>query len=597
MDEHLPSVARAVFDRYETSREPFDEHELASTVLAAAGPADALTPEQRHAVRLEISAFLYMPSTKPGGSVWGTYFAPSMTATTKEGVEVNSPDIIREDEATIAYWASRSDEAHHPILRARYADLVWDFTGLVANRRPDVVFARKAIDAYVEAIENKIYFHDSQAEDFAARALSIALSINHKARVQQVKGVFFDLDAAIGDVAKRGLWSMLFDNLYESPGVGLTDPERQSIIDKLEYVLRVTTQQDQPLFEPWFAQGAAERLERHYRRAGQMAEVHRVVRAYGHAFESAAGTANAMLAVAWLQPVYDKYRDLGMNDDVYRVHQVLETRGHEAQTGMQPVQIPLQIDFNEVSRVADALTEGDLQQAVRRIGIMFVPRADQVRALNERIRSHAPLMSLIPITRYEAGHPAGIIGPQDQDAEGRLVHQMASQIGLDAIWLAATFDRLAERHAMTADQIVDALLASPVFASARRSILVSGIEALLSQDYIKAIHVLVPQVEHAVRTLASLSGVPTTTRGYTRGVMQTRGLGEILHDRLFRQLIDENVRRYLLVFLADPRGINLRNRVAHGLLEHDQMERALTDRVVQVLLALSCFATKEPDPT
>jgi len=27
------------------------------------------------------------------------------------------------------------------------------------------------------------------------------------------------------------------------------------------------------------------------------------------------------------------------------------------------------------------------------------------------------------------------------------------------------------------------------------------------------------------------------------------------------------------------------------------MERALTDRVVQVLLALSCFATKEPDPT
>jgi len=126
---------------------------------------------------------------------------------------------------------------------------------------------------------------------------------------------------------------------------------------------------------------------------------------------------------------------------------------------------------------------------------------------------------------------------------------------------------------------------------------VSGIEAWLSQDYIKAIHVLVPQVEHAVRTLASLSGVPTTTRGYTRGVMQTRGLGEILHDRLFRQLIDENVRRYLLAFLADPRGINLRNRVAHGLLEHDQMERALTDRVVQVLLALSCFATKEQDPT
>jgi hypothetical protein len=517
MDEHLPSAAQAVFDRYETSREPFHEHELASTVQAAAGPADALTPEQRHATCLEISAFLYMPSTEPSGSVWGTYFAPSMTATTKEGVEVYSPDITREDEATIAYWASRSDEAHHPILRARYADLVWDFTALVAKHRPDVAFARKAIDAYVEAIENKIYFHDSQAEDFAARALSITLSINDKARVEQVKGVFFALDAAIGDVTKRGLWSMLFDNLYDPPGVGLTDPERQSIIDKLEHALQVTTQKGQPHFEPWFAQGAAERLERHYRRINQMADVHRVVRAYGQAFESAASAANAMLAVAWLQPVYDKYRDLGMNDDVYRVHQVLETRGQEAQAGMQRVQIPLHIDINEVNRVADALIEGDLQQAIRRIGIIFVLRADQVRALNERIRSQAPLMSLIPITRYEAGHPAGIIGPQDQDADGRLVHQMASQIGLEAIWIAATFDKLVERYAMTADQIVDALSASPVFASARRSILVSGIQAWLSQDYIKAIHVLVPQVEHAVRTLASLSGVPTTTRVYARG--------------------------------------------------------------------------------
>jgi hypothetical protein len=57
------------------------------------------------------------------------------------------------------------------------------------------------------------------------------------------------------------------------------------------------------------------------------------------------------------------------------------------------------------------------------------------------------------------------------------------------------------------------------------------------------------------------------------------GLGELLYDKVFKQLIDENVRLYLLAFLADPRGINLRNRVAHGLLEREQMERPLADRV------------------
>jgi hypothetical protein len=595
MDQHLPPAVRAVLDRYEASEEPFHEHELGANVQSVAGPADALTPAARRAVWLESSAFYFMPSAKPEGGVWGTYFGPSMTGTTKDGTEVHSPDIRQADEETIAYWASRADEAQHPILRARYADLVWDFTGLVTKRRPDVSFARTAIDAYVEAIEKKIYFHDSQAEDFAIRSLGLAQSINDKSRIDKVKDILFTLDAAIGDVKNRGLWWMLFDNLYNASGVTLTTSEKNSIVGGLEHVLQITTDQEQGHFDPWAAQGAAERLERHYRRIGQMAEVHRVVRAYGKAFENAAKNANALLAVAWLQPVFEKYQDVGMAEDAQRVHRVLETRGQDAQAGMQKIEIPVQINMDEVKRFAEALTDGDWQRALKRIGIMFVPRADQIRSFNEEVTSAAPLMSLIPIRRFEAGHPAGIIGSQDEDPDGRLIHQMASHIGIEIPWLAVTFDRLVARYSLTAEQMVDALTESPVFGNSRRSILVAGFSAWLGEDYVKAIHVLMPQAEHAVRSLAALSGVPTTTRGYTRGTMQTRGLGELLRDKLFKQLIDDNLRLYLLTFLADPRGINLRNRVAHGLLEQEQMDRALADRLIQVLLALGCLVQKTDD--
>lgn len=79
MAEHRPSTVQVVFDRYETSREPFHEHELAATIQNAAGPADALKTEQRRAVWLEISAFYFIPTSKSGASIWGTYFAPMMT--------------------------------------------------------------------------------------------------------------------------------------------------------------------------------------------------------------------------------------------------------------------------------------------------------------------------------------------------------------------------------------------------------------------------------------------------------------------------------------------------------------------------------------
>jgi hypothetical protein len=86
-----------------------------------------------------------------------------------------------------------------------------DFTGLVTKRRSYVSFARTTIDAYVEAIENKIYFHDPQAEDFAIRALGLAQSINDKSRIDKVKDILFTLDVEIGDVKNRGLWWILFD--------------------------------------------------------------------------------------------------------------------------------------------------------------------------------------------------------------------------------------------------------------------------------------------------------------------------------------------------------------------------------------------------
>jgi len=132
-----------------------------------------------------------------------------------------------------------------------------------------------------------------------------------------------------------------------------------------------------------------------------------------------------------------------------------------------------------------------------------------------------------------------------------------------------------------------------VFAEEQRVLVTDGLTAWLNGDHVKAIHLLVSQIERAVRNLAGFIGVTITGRGHTKGTMQIRGLGEILYDDLFAQLVDKNLRKYLLAFLADQRGINLRNRVAHGLLEHSQMAQGLSDRLVHVLLALSCLEAKD----
>jgi hypothetical protein len=248
------------------------------------------------------------------------------------------------------------------------------------------------------------------------------------------KKALFDLYTIIGDVSNRGMWCLLFDNLYDVERAKVSEAEQQSIIVGLEHVLEATTNRAaKATFDPFIAQGAAERLERHYRRGCQQADVHRVVRAYGQAFENAARNANPLLAMAWLQPVFEKYLDLGLKEEAARIHRVLESRGPDAQAGMQRVAIPVQINMEDVEKYAEALTAGDQRQALRQIGMRFIAPVDEVHAMNEQMIAHAPLSTLIPIRRFEAGHVAAIVGSQNEDPDGRLILQTANRIGLKCL--------------------------------------------------------------------------------------------------------------------------------------------------------------------
>ena len=464
MDMILPASVKAVLDQYDASNRGFHEHDLAQASAEAAGPVEGRSDAERHAVWAEISAFNFMPSSGPDGSVWETYFAPSMTATRQDVTVIRSLDIAQADGSTIVYWAKRSGEVHHPILRARYADLVWDFTRLVSGDRPPIASARQAVDAYIDTINQQVYFNEAQAEDFAQRALRLAVSINDRSRIAKVKKAIFTLYSLVGDVEKRGLWWLPFDNLYGLKQADLTPDEQTKIIEELERVLQVTTNEKGGRFDPFAAQGAAERLERHYRRIGQQADVHRVILAYGKAFHNAAEKANPLLAVAWLQPVFEKYHDVGLKDNAARLQRVLETRGPQAQAGMQRVEVPLQVSLEDMEKYADALTAGDQRQALGQIGMRFLPHTDELQAFNEQIRSDAPLSTLIPIRRFEAGHVTAIIGSQSEDPDGRLINQIADRIGFEMPWLAIALEKAKTRHGLDADKIWTVLSESPLFA-------------------------------------------------------------------------------------------------------------------------------------
>lgn len=270
-------------------------------------------------------------------------------------------------------------------------------------------------------------------------------------------------------------------------------------------------------------------------------------------------------------------------------------RGVEVEKQMARVTSSVEIDREELSRFTSGITDGSLEAALHRIVGNFLPDLDRLRRqLQEQRRTH-PLASMFPVEQMREGQVVGRSGPVDTDPEGALTHAVAQSIEFQAFFLARSIDRLRERHRVTAQNLTAFLYESPIFPSRFHGLLQQGIEAYLQGDDLKAIHVLVPQIENALRAFLQLIGLPPNKarRGDT-GIMTEKTLNDILEQEpVVQQYLGEQVIMYLQAFLVDPRGHNVRNRLCHGLMEAAEFSRGISDRVLHILLLIGTIRPTE----
>ena len=97
----------------------------------------------------------------------------------------------------------------------------------------------------------------------------------------------------------------------------------------------------------------------------------------------------------------------------------------------------------------------------------------------------------------------------------------------------------------------------------------SGIRAFEAGDSWTACHVLIPQFERGLRKVA------VTLSAHVRRLVADQGiqfatLGPILADDAMIGFLGANLAQTLVAVFTEPRGLNARNTVAHGLLDPDE---------------------------
>ena len=126
----------------------------------------------------------------------GYFFGPLAVGTKDDGTDLRVPDIKELDDEVVAHWEERARSVKHPVMQARYADLVWDLKRAITHERASHEFAQIAVDAYLMAIRKRIYTMEFEALIWVRRALSIALSIQDKDRTKQAVTSILELSGS-----------------------------------------------------------------------------------------------------------------------------------------------------------------------------------------------------------------------------------------------------------------------------------------------------------------------------------------------------------------------------------------------------------------
>jgi hypothetical protein len=285
-------------------------------------------------------------------------------------------------------------------------------------------------------------------------------------------------------------------------------------------------------------------------------------------FREAASESAGILRVAHLEHALEVARQHGLRDQMEELRRELQEITPE-ELDLKEMSADIALPTDQIEGIIKEIAEGEswaacLERLVRLAGPPS-GHHEKNRELVEELKARSPLLFLIP--RVELG-PEGTTLRQLRTEEEHLEAALAQheRTGI-AIWGLIAADALAlvrENHGEPKEHELAGFFETSLIPADLANQLAHGVVLFARGNYDDSAHALAPRIERAIRETCRRAGLVVVRQPIGNEAGGVHPLGHLL--AALEGLLDESWRRYLLNALTDPLGVNLRNRIAHGLI-------------------------------
>lgn len=574
------------FDIYE--RKGFDMYNISSSLDKMCSNY-ANTKELQY----ELTAFHLTPS--PENNPWDSFYGPMFTGTNETGSVTTYPEFKDITSDAVLYWENRMKESQNPLIIARYAGLVWDFKHIVPNKKINGGYVYRILVDNLLVVCDKDYFPEPiYAIVFLERLFE--LTIKNDCDFKRTKNVFAAFEQRHSDDHSAGIWSPRFLLMVKNQQCFLPNEITSLVSEHEDRLKRLSTPDCDGNISLWDVENQADILAKYYNSIQNKQDIARVFGVVEDSYYCESKILSPLQMVSNLQNLYYKYLHYGLNEHADNVSKRINNYSNYVKNDFFSHEISFTIS-PDVIKSADTLF-GNMEPSVykRLCNFVrgFVPDIKREEEILKGLVSKHPFFYLIQTHIFDCNNrPTSYVGSYESDHNGNLIVHVKERLRLESVYIRIAIRKLLESNALTLSNIMNSfILPSPLFNEDRYVIIKNAINSFLEKDFVVFCHLIVPQIENAIRKLAELSDSSILCSQKNGKSLQYKTLDTLLRDTHVVKVLTTDIAFYFRLILTDPRGYNIRNILCHGVAAPEYFGIDESVRLLHVLMILGCYRLK-----
>lgn len=493
------------------------------------------------------------------------------------------PDDLSESDIT--FYAEIIDAIDDAWLKARVADLVW-----LKQHPRNIKSALAAIDAYrLIPLDTETWVRGGH--ECWERTISLArmLKTGAAARLAEMEAAILDaFNAATKDSGFLALW---LADLMDAHGLGRTHPA--DVAQKLNaQAVEFEGADDLHRSREFF-----DAASRWFNRAGDQAKSAEMTVAFAEGWVKEAiarissDQPSQMVAASFYEKAIQIYRRIPRSqrlihrgdERIAELHRHMNDAGEKSLDELGEVKTP-RVDLTKLVENARKSVSGkSIQEALFSFANIYQgARVDQVRTSAEKILQQSIARHFFASThlsrdgRVIAKQPAAgfdnVATIEDSALWAQMVHDYQILINIVVqgdIWPA--HEVLLQEHRLREDDFIGLANQSSIVPPGRERLFGKALYAGFDRNFTVSMHLLAPQIENMVRFHLKNAGVKTTNLDID-GLENENGLSTLMGLPEVEVVFGKDLSFEIKALFCDALGPNLRNELAHGLLDDDSFQ-------------------------